>query len=60
MTDDIWLGILQVVAPLDPKEGNFYVEYVRKDLGLVDLDNIYNVTIWHDDYVNPPTYGALS
>jgi hypothetical protein len=50
------VGDLKVTAPLDPTEGKRYIEPARGN----DIDNLYNMTVWMDDYVNPTTDGALS
>jgi len=34
---------VQVIAPLDPWEGDWYVELVKGVLSREELDNIYNV-----------------
>lgn len=44
---------LRVVTPLDPNEGDQYIEPVREDLDDVDLENIYKVTVRCEDYINP-------
>jgi hypothetical protein len=43
------VGDLKVTAPLDPTEGKRYIEPARGN----DIDNLYNMTVWMDDYVNP-------
>jgi hypothetical protein len=50
------VGDLKVTAPLDPTQGNKYIEPARGN----DIDNLYNMIVHMDDYVNPTTYGALS
>ena len=47
---------LRVITPLDPTEGKRYIELARGN----DIDNLYNMTVWMDDYVNPTIDGALS
>jgi hypothetical protein len=46
---------LKVTVSLDPTEGRRYVEPIKGK----DLDNLYNMTVWMDDYVNPTTDGVL-
>jgi len=50
------VGELKVVAPLDPNEGRRYIELVKGD----EIDNMYNMTVRMDNYVNPTTDGVLS
>jgi hypothetical protein len=47
---------LKVTVSLDPTEGRRYVEPVKGK----EIDNLYNMTAWMDDYVNPTTDGVLS
>lgn len=44
---------LRVVVPLDPVEGSRYIEPVRDDESDKDLDYIYKITAWEQDWVNP-------
>jgi hypothetical protein len=44
------------MTPLDPSEGQRYIEPTRGN----DIDNLYNMTAWMEDYVNPTIDGALS
>ena len=50
------VGDLKVIAPLDPSEGKRYIESARGNR----MDNLYNLNVWMEDYVDPTTYGALS
>jgi hypothetical protein len=50
------VGDLKVIAPLDPSEGKRYIEPTRGN----DIDNLYNMTAWMEDYVNLTIDGALS
>jgi hypothetical protein len=50
------VGYLKVTTPLDPSEGTRYIEQSRGN----DINNLYNMMTWMDDYVNPIAYGALS
>ena len=51
---------MQVVSPLDPKEGYRYLEPMRDDIENEEIENIYSIT-WHKEYyVNPTTYGDIS
>ena len=51
---------LSVVAPLDPEEGDRYVELVREDLEDMDLDKFYKVTAQREDYIKPTKDGKFS
>jgi hypothetical protein len=46
----------KATTPLDPTEGKRYIDPTRGN----DIDNLYNMTPWMDDYVNPTVDGALS
>jgi len=37
-------------------EGKRYIESARQN----EIENLYNMTTWMDDYVNPTIYGMLS
>jgi len=50
------VGDLKVTAMLDPTEGNRYIEPARGN----KIDNLYNMSVWMDDYVNTMKNGALS
>jgi hypothetical protein len=47
---------LKVTTLLDPIEGRRYLEPVKGK----ELDNLYNMIAWMDDYANPKTNGFLS
>ena len=48
---------MRVVSPIDPLEGQRYIEPVYNE-GQVDyLDQIYNVTAMQEDYINPTMDG---
>jgi hypothetical protein len=50
------VGDLKVIAPLDPSEGKQYTKLVREN----DMENLYNLTTWMEDYVEPKIDGVLS
>ena len=50
----------RVVSPIDPLEGQRYVEPVYNDGQGDYLDHIYNVTSIQEDYINPIADGNLS
>ena len=49
-----------MVAPIDPLEGQRYIEPVNSEVQGNYLDHIHNITFSMDDYVNPTTDGNLS
>jgi hypothetical protein len=49
-------GGWKVTTSLDPMEGRRYMEPTKGK----ELDNMYNVTVWMYDYVNPIEDGSLS
>ena len=51
---------MRVVSPIDPMEGQRYVEPVYNKGQGDYLDQIYNVTAMQEDYINPTTDGNLS
>ena len=51
---------MRVVVPLDPLEGQRYIEPVFNEGKGDHLDNIYNVTSLKEDYINPNADGNLS
>ena len=53
--DEMWF-----IAPLDPLEGQRYVEPVFKEGHGDHLGTIYNIIALWEDYINPTTYGNLS
>ena len=50
------VGYLKVTTPLDLIEGKRYIDPTKGK----KIDNLYNMTAWMDDYVNPTTNGVLS
>ena len=46
---------LKVTAPLDPTEKTRFIEPTKRK----ELDNLYNMTPWMVDYVNPTAEGVL-
>ena len=51
---------IRVVSPIDPLEGQRYVEPVYIDGQADYLDQVYNVTALKEDYINPTMDGNLS
>jgi hypothetical protein len=52
------LGEYRVIAPLDPSEGDMFVE--PNYLDLEEINQLYITTAREEDYVNPTTDGVLS
>ena len=50
---------MRVVAPLDPLEGQRYVELVFNEGKGSHLDNIYSVTSPKEEYINPTVDGKV-
>jgi hypothetical protein len=50
-------GKYRVIAPLDPSEGERFVEATC--LALEEINQLYRTTAREEDYVNPTTYGIL-
>ena len=50
---------MRVVSPIDPLDGQRYVEPINSEGQGDYLDNIYNVSTLKDDYVNPTINGNL-
>jgi hypothetical protein len=50
------IGYLKFIVSLDPTEGKRYIEPTKGN----EIDNLYNMTVRMDDYVNPNVDGALS
>jgi hypothetical protein len=51
---------LRVIAPLDPDEGQRYIDPIREEDYAYALENIYKLTTRHQDYINPTANGNLS
>jgi hypothetical protein len=47
-----------VIAPLDPSEGEMFVEPTCLDLE--EINQLYRTIARDEDYINPTTYGILS
>ena len=46
----------RVIVPLDPAEGEQYTDPVSAE---EDVDHIYNLIVWDEDWINPITDGVL-
>ena len=51
---------IRVVVPIDPLEGQRYVEPVHSEGKENYLDHLYNIMSLKEDYINPTTNGNLS
>jgi hypothetical protein len=51
-------GEYSVIAPLEPSEGERFVEPTCLDLE--DINQLYKTSVRNDDYINPTAYGILS
>jgi hypothetical protein len=51
-------GEYRVIAPLDPSEGERFVEPTFLDLE--EIIQLYRTTMHDEDYINPTTDGILS
>jgi hypothetical protein len=51
-------GEYRVIAPLDPSEGEIFVEPTCLDLE--EIIQLYRTTVRYEDYVNPTADGVLS
>lgn len=53
-------NFVRVVIPLDPAEGAWYTEPIHDDYDEKDIDHLYNLTTWDEDWINPTTDGHIS
>ena len=51
---------MRIVSPIDPLEGQIYIEPVHSEGKGDYLDHIYNVSTLNDDYIHPTVDGNLS
>lgn len=49
-----------LVPPLDPRKGERYIELVKKELYIEEIDHFYNIIARREDYVNPTVDGELT
>jgi hypothetical protein len=50
---------LRVISPLDPYEGQRYIEPIREEYHTYELENIYKLIARQQDYINPTADGNL-
>jgi hypothetical protein len=53
-------GEYKVISPLDPSEGERYVEPVTENMLTEDVNQLYRTTAHEEDYINPTADGILS
>ena len=51
---------IQVIAPLDPFQGPRYIEPIRAEEEVRNMESLYQMTANHSDYINPTTEGNIS
>ena len=51
---------LKLVTPLDPREGGRYTKPVKEEVEYENIRELYNITMRHEDYVNPIADRELS
>lgn len=51
---------LWVVVPLDPAEGPHYIEPIWDYESDANMDQIYKIMTWHQDWVNPIADGHIA
>jgi hypothetical protein len=52
--------MLHMVSPLDPYEDDRYNELVDEDVEISVIENIYRITGYREEYINPTLDGELS
>ena len=53
-------NVLRVIIPLDPSQGERYIEPIRDEGEQDTLDHIYNITAKEEDYVEPDADGVIN
>lgn len=48
---------LRVIVPLDPAEGAWYTEPIWDYYEEDDIKQIYKLTMWNEDWINPMADG---
>ena len=49
-----------VIAPLDPFQGPRYIEPIRAEEEVRNMESFYQMTANQSDYINPTTEGNIS
>ena len=50
----------RLIAPLDPSMGPRYLEPIRAEEEMREINDFYKMTTTHDDYINTTIDGTLS
>ena len=51
---------IQVIAPLDPFQGPRYIEPIRAEEEVRNMESLYQMTTNQSDYINPTAEGNIS
>ena len=51
---------IRVIAPLDPFQGPRYIEPIRAEEEVRNMESLYQMTSNQSDYINPTTEGNIS
>ncbi len=51
---------VRVIAPLDPFQGPRYIEPIKAEEEVHNMENLYQMTSNQNDYINPTVEGHLS
>ena len=51
---------IRVIAPLDPFQGPRYIEPIRAEEEVHNMESLYQMTANQSDYINPTTEGNIS
>ena len=50
---------MRIVAPLNPREGERYIELVIEELEIKEINKLYNIATKREGYVNPTKDGEI-
>ena len=51
---------IRVIALLDPFQGPHYIEPIREEKEVCNMESLYQITANQSDYINPTTEGNIS
>ena len=51
---------IRVIAPLDPFQGPRYIEPIRAEEEVRNMESLYQMTANQSDYINPTIEGNIS
>ena len=51
---------VQVIAPLDPFQGPRYIEPIKAEEEVHNMESLYQMTSNQSDYINPNAEGNIS